>query len=230
MHGVDAAGLQYDISVHDDADSRIEQQIPRALDHRCSYAGRLQCLACLAREYRCTFEGDAFGQYDRVSGFGAGCEDGSIFVHFAQQGTYGNWTRQVQRDLSVAPDESDSQVIAGVCDLFEYGCGLLRSGALRQKQRGHKPFGSCAHNRKVVGVDLDQVPADQVGRKRDRVGLGHQVAVSEVDQRRVFAELGAEHDSRIADLYPTKQISQKIVGQLACLQAQGAPSQELGGR
>ena len=150
--------------------------------------------------------------------------------HLAQESAYGYRAGQVQCDLRMAADERDSQFIARVCDLLEGVFCLLRRCAFRQQECGHEPLWGSAHYGKVVGVYLDHVPADQVCGERDGIGLCHQVAVADVYQSGVFAELGAEHDPGIADLYPSQQVGQETGRQLAGLQAQAAPRQEFGGR
>ena len=66
-------------------------------------------------------------------------------------------------------------------------------------------LGDSAHRGQVVGVDLDDVPADEVRGEGDGVGLGGEVSVAEVDQGGVLASPGADDDAGVVLGYSGEQ-------------------------
>ena len=96
--------------------------------------------------------------------------------------------------MSVMPSESQASR-----SCVEYRFRLLFGRAFGQQQRRHQPARRGAHRGEVVGVDLHQVPADQVSGECDRVGLGDEVAVAHVDQGGVLsgARAQAPHAGRV---------------------------------
>ena len=87
---------------------------------------------------------------------------------------------------------------------------LVRA-ALGQQGGDEEPAGSRAHGGQVVGVDVDDVPADAVGGERDGVGLGDQaVAVAHADGADVAPDSGADDDAVVAGRDAGQQFDHRL--------------------
>jgi len=81
--------------------------------------------------------------------------------------------------------------------------------AIGQKQHGHEPSWSCTATGQVVGADVDSVPPQLLGGKRDRVGLRHEVAIAHIDDCRVLADAGANDDARVRPGMALQQVGEQ---------------------
>ena len=112
--------------------------------------------------------------------------------------------------------QADPQRFARVVDLREDRFGQFRGGLPgRQQHRRQEPTRLPAHHRDVVGVDVDRVPADLIGGEGDRIGLGNQVAVAEIEHGGVFAGARPDDDARVVRREAGQQSFQKRQRQLA---------------
>ena len=119
----------------------------------------------------------------------------------------------------MSPDQGDSQGGAGLPKLLENIPNQATIGPFGQEQSCHQPARGGSHDRQVVGVHLDQVPADQVGGEGHGIGLGDQVAVAEVDQRRILTGPRAENDPRVRYIDLAQELGQELQGKLSSLHA-----------
>ena len=117
----------------------------------------------------------------------------------------------------MAADEGDAQGVAGLPDLAEDAFYVGLGRAVRQQEGGHEPTWRASHDGDVVGVDLHHVPADEVGGEGNRVGLGDEVAVAEVDEGGVLPCPRAEDDTRIAHLNFGEEARQQVEGKFSGL-------------
>ncbi len=109
-------------------------------------------------------------------------------------------------------DQADAEFAARgeylVEDAFDFRAGHFG----RQKDCRHEPLRVGAHDNDVVCIDVDRVPADQVGRESDRVGLCHEQAVA------ILHHGGVNSDSRpddhaLVQLYFGEHLCEQLVGQ-----------------
>ena len=173
---------------------------PRArADHRGRHAARAQLGVFLSRDDGRALQRHALGQHDRVADLGARRRDEPVLGHLAQHGAGHDRPVEPVGDLGVAADERDLQLLARLAELGEERAHrVLVGAALGQQQRGEEPAGRAPRTSDVVGVDVQRVPAEVVGGERDRIGGGHQVAVADVDDRRVLADARPHDHARIA--------------------------------
>ena len=85
-------------------------------------------------------------------------------------------------------------------------------------------LGRRSNDGEVVGVDLDDVPADEVCGEGDGVGLGGEVAVAEVDQGGVLAGPGTDDDAGVVLGYSGEQLREQVERQLPGFHVERAAS------
>jgi hypothetical protein len=96
--------------------------------------------------------------------------------------------------------------------------GLVR-GARGQQQRGEKPARRGAAHDDVVGVDVQRVPPELVGRERDRIAGDDKIPIADVDDRGVLADARPHDHPRIARRVLVENRLQQIAGKLPEWQA-----------
>ncbi len=117
---------------------------------------------------------------------GVGCR-------FAQHRAGDDRPVEPDRDLGVAADRDDAQLRASGADLFEDLFGQLGRRSFGEERCRQEPGRACAEAGDVIRVDVHDITADLLRRKRDRVGFRHQHApVAQVDGGGVAADAGAQ--------------------------------------
>jgi len=147
---------------------------------------------------RGALHGDALGEDQGVAGLRAIRAHQGIGRHLAEHRADGNGPVDAVGDLGVSSNDADTELATGGAHLFEDGLDDGSVGfALREEQRHDEPAGLRAQAGDIVRVNVDHVPADLVRGECDRVRLGHEVPVAEVDDCGISAQPRAEDDPRI---------------------------------
>ena len=97
------------------------------------------------------------------------------------------------RDLGVPATERDAKLIARDLHISHDRVDELgRGGTFRKEQHHKEPQGPGAHDGHVVGIDVDRIPPDVIGGKRDGVGRDDQATVARIDDGCVLSNLRAD--------------------------------------
>ena len=204
MHGVDGRRAARRRRIPHDTDAGVEQEALSALDCAAAHPALQEPPARLAGENGRPLDGDALGQDDAVSRPRARGERNAVLPSLSQHSADRNRTRQVIRDFGMAAYQCDAQLRARIADLPKDALHIRLRRAFRNQQRDHQPPRRSSHCGDVIGVDLHQVPTDEIRRKGNGVGLGHEEAIPKVDERGVFSGPRPDEDSSIAHLDPIK--------------------------
>jgi glutamate formiminotransferase len=114
-------------------------------------------------------------------------------------------------DLRVTADERHFHLVAGVLERAEQrGHRLVGGAALGQEERGEEPARPRAADGDVVGVHHERIARDVVGGKGHGIGGGHEIAVAEIDDGRVFTDAGTDDDAGISDGIPVEDRLQRV--------------------
>ena len=137
-------------------------------------------------------------------------------IDLADQRPQGDRPLEPGGDLGVPADHGYPGSLAGSRELPGQ---LIDQGGrrfpFREEEGGHQPARPGPSRGDIVNVDLEQVPADCVGGKGDRVGFYHPKAVAHLDHRAVKADPRAQADLRIVGGQPAKHALQQLWGQFA---------------
>ena len=113
-------------------------------------------------------------------------------------------------------DQRDLKRLARLAELREERPHpVVVGGAGRQQHGGEKPARRGAAHHDVVGVDVQGIPAEIVGRERDGIGGSHEIAIAEIDDGGVLAQARADDHTRIVRHVLVEDGLQQVGGQLA---------------
>ena len=117
----------------------------------------------------------------------------------------------------MSPYQRNAQLRARIADLPEYPLYFRLRRPLGNQQRSHQPSRRSPHRSDVIGVDLHQVPTDEIGRKGDGVGLGDEEAIPKIDERGILSGPRSDEDPRVAHLDAAEEAAKEFERQLSCL-------------
>ena len=205
VHGVHAGQLARQLGLGTHADAWRAQKALGAPDDGRRHAARTQLGLFLARDDGRALQRHALGQHDRVADARAARRHQLVLGDLAEHRARHDRTIETVRHLGVTADERDLELVARLGELAE--------------ERAHAGLVRGARYDDVVGVDVQRVPAELVGRERDGIARDDQVAIADVDDGGVLADARPHDHPRIARRVLVENRLQQIAGKLPEWQA-----------
>ena len=198
VHRVDGRQLAGDLDLGQDAEAGRSEEGLRPPDDRGAHAPRQELRFPLARDDGGPLERHALGQHDRVADARTARRHELVLGHLAQHRAGDHDAVEAVGDLGVPAHERDVELVARRVEIREEPLDRVVGGPpLGQEERREEPARARAAHRDVVGVHLEGVARNVVGRERDRVRRRDEVAVAEVDDRGVLADLRPHDDTGV---------------------------------
>ena len=167
-----------------------------------SRQGPPELLCTLPRENRGALDARGLGEQDHIARASARRRDRPAPEQQAMHVAGHDRPSDRVRDLGVSSRHGDAERSTRVIDVAGDGDDLRSARAWRQEDRRLEPAGPGSHDGDVVGVYLDDIPAEVGRRERHRVALQHEPLRASPDDSRVHTTAGPHQHAIISRAAP----------------------------